>query len=69
MSRARARARSVQEYALEAGDTGPFAQTGRSANSCATFVCDVVSGGEGKFPYKPEEAANFLRRLFNLPPI
>ncbi len=62
-------ARSVQEHALEAGDTGPFAQKGRSANSCATFVCDVVSGGGGKFPYKPEEAANFLRRLFKLPPI
>lgn len=39
------RARSVQEFGLERVDAGPFVRRGKKANSCATFVCQVVSGG------------------------
>jgi hypothetical protein len=62
------RARAVQEDQLRRGETGEWVQTGKNANSCATAVCEVVSAGGGKFPWKPQEAAAFLRKLFNLPP-
>jgi hypothetical protein len=63
------RARAVQQDQLQRGDTGPFARTGPKANSCATAVGEVVNAGGGKAPWKPQDAASFLRALFNLFPI
>ena len=60
-------ARKMQMEQVGRGDMGPWVQKGPGANSCATAVCEVVSAGGGAFPSNPADAANFMRKLFNLP--
>ena len=59
-------ARNMQTDQLGRGETGQWIPTGKSANSCATAVCEVVAAGGGRFPSDPAQAGAFLRNLFGI---